>query len=553
MKCHLIARCRIWGVAVILALLASTVLGASTPYAASDQELLTNGNFEAGFEYQGGCGMVGKGWRCFTNGGAVHYGFFDEQWKPVVFDGSHSQLITMNTHNLNRADPDRYAGIYQTVNTVTGATYTLVIRGILRADDQDPDPWRYRVQWGYDPTGSGDWTKVAHWTDLPWDNYYPRLSPGRISEYRTTFKAPSNRITLFIRVWKKWGVWYRELNVNLDGISLFGSRPIAATPVSARPAATPAPTHALVCGGGNLIVNGGFEDGFQANGVGAGWGWFHNGGRAGYGFFDETWSRAVASGQHAQLIEIHTRGMAAADANRYAGIYQTVGNLTPGAVYELSLKGMMREEAAHPGEDPWRYRVQWGYDAGGGNDWTKVTNWVELPWDNIYLRTDPGAYQSYSVRFTAPSSRITLFFRVWKKWGTVQRELNVDLDDIVLRRCTASVTGSVVYTVKAGDTLSAIAARYRTTVAAIAAANGVRNVNFIYVGQKLVIPGAVAGDPPPATGTPTTYRTHTVRRGETLAMIAARYGTTVSAIARLNGIRNVNLIYVGQRLRIPTT
>jgi LysM repeat protein len=129
----------------------------------------------------------------------------------------------------------------------------------------------------------------------------------------------------------------------------------------------------------------------------------------------------------------------------------------------------------------------------------------------------------------------------------------VDLDDIVLRRCTASVTGGVVYTVKAGDTLSAIAARYGTTVAAIAAANGVRNVNFIYVGQKLVIPGAVAGDPPPATGTPTTYRTHTVRRGETLAMIAARYGTTVSAIARLNGIRNVNLIYVGQRLRIPTT
>ncbi len=82
-------------------------------------------------------------------------------WKPVVFDGNHSQLIAMNTHNLNRADPDRYAGIYQTVNTVPGATYTLLIRGLLRADDDDPDPWRYRVQWGYDPTGSGDWTKVV--------------------------------------------------------------------------------------------------------------------------------------------------------------------------------------------------------------------------------------------------------------------------------------------------------------------------------------------------------------------------------------------------------
>ena len=48
----------------------------------------------------------------------------------------------------------------------------------------------------------------------------------------------------------------------------------------------------------------------------------------------------------------------------------------------------------------------------------------------------------------------------------------------------------MTYTVKRGDTLSAIASRYNTTVAAIAAANSLKNVNFITVGQVLKIPGA---------------------------------------------------------------
>ena len=44
---------------------------------------------------------------------------------------------------------------------------------------------------------------------------------------------------------------------------------------------------------------------------------------------------------------------------------------------------------------------------------------------------------------------------------------------------------------------------------------------------------------------------HVVKRGENLSRIAARYGTSVNAIVRANGIRNANLIYSGQRLRIP--
>lgn len=102
------------------------------------------------------------------------------------------------------------------------------------------------------------------------------------------------------------------------------------------------------------------------------------------------------------------------------------------------------------------------------------------------------------------------------------------------------------YRIRSGDTLSGIAARYRTTVAALASANGIRNPNLIRAGATLRIPGA--SSPAPSTGGGGTY---TVRAGDTLSGIAARHRTTVSALASANGIRNVNLIHVGQRLRLP--
>ncbi|HDN80293.1 MAG TPA: LysM peptidoglycan-binding domain-containing protein, partial [Chloroflexi bacterium] len=106
--------------------------------------------------------------------------------------------------------------------------------------------------------------------------------------------------------------------------------------------------------------------------------------------------------------------------------------------------------------------------------------------------------------------------------------------------------GTMEYVVQGGDTLWSIATRFNTTVEAIMAANRIINPNFIYVGQKLVIPQGMA---PVA---PTTQpRIHIVRWGETLTSIAFRYGTTVEAIVRANNLPNPNFIYAGQRLVIP--
>ncbi len=112
----------------------------------------------------------------------------------------------------------------------------------------------------------------------------------------------------------------------------------------------------------------------------------------------------------------------------------------------------------------------------------------------------------------------------------------------------AAVT-STTYRVMAGDTLGSIAARFGTTWSALAALNHIANPNLIYVGQVLQIGGSSSGGSGPSWGAPAgaTYR---VMAGDTLGSIAARFGTTWSALAALNHIANPNLIYAGQVLRL---
>jgi len=111
----------------------------------------------------------------------------------------------------------------------------------------------------------------------------------------------------------------------------------------------------------------------------------------------------------------------------------------------------------------------------------------------------------------------------------------------------ASAGRSGIYVVQPGDTLSDIAVRHGITVAALVEANSIANADRVYVGQRLTIPG-LGSSPVSATHN---WRIHRVQPGEHLSGIAARYGTTVAAIARANGIANPSLIYAGQLLRIP--
>ena len=91
------------------------------------------------------------------------------------------------------------------------------------------------------------------------------------------------------------------------------------------------------------------------------------------------------------------------------------------------------------------------------------------------------------------------------------------------------------YTVRPGDTLHTIAQRYRTTVDELVRDNGIRNPDVIYPGQRLRIRTAV----------PIRY---VVRRGDTLAAIADRFDTTVEELARINGLANPDRLCPGQVL-----
>lgn len=113
---------------------------------------------------------------------------------------------------------------------------------------------------------------------------------------------------------------------------------------------------------------------------------------------------------------------------------------------------------------------------------------------------------------------------------------------------TPPPSSSTTYTVRSGDTLSGIAARYNTTVQRLVSANNISNPNLIRVGQVLTIPGSSGSTPTPPPPSTTTY---TVRSGDTLYAIALRYNTTVARIASANNISNTNLIRVGQVLTIP--
>jgi len=109
----------------------------------------------------------------------------------------------------------------------------------------------------------------------------------------------------------------------------------------------------------------------------------------------------------------------------------------------------------------------------------------------------------------------------------------------------AGTYGGTYYTVQRGDNLTMIAARFGTTVSAIVQANNLYNPSFIYAGQVLLIPGAVVT---PVYDTGVYY---TVRPGDTLLGIAYRFGVNYWDIVRANNISNPSHIYAGQRLFIP--
>ena len=198
-------------------------------------------------------------------------------------------------------------------------------------------------------------------------------------------------------------------------------------------------------------------------------------------------------------------------------------------------------------ESEWRDFIERAYASGA----EAVSAWrfgVTEPGVWQLLKETPPRPLSYVVQ---PGDTLSVLAEQWRTSVPAVAELNGIPNPNLIRvgarlrvpRGAILPRTPVLYTVRWGDTLAAIAEDWGTSVPAIAQLNGISNQNLLRVGQRLQIPQALAASRPPVL--------YTVQPGDNLTAIAAAFNTTVEAIVGLNAIVRPNLIPVGTRLRIP--
>jgi LysM repeat protein len=112
----------------------------------------------------------------------------------------------------------------------------------------------------------------------------------------------------------------------------------------------------------------------------------------------------------------------------------------------------------------------------------------------------------------------------------------------------ANTEKTSTYKVKKGDTLFTIAKKYNTTVSSLKKLNNLKS-DRIYAGQTLKISGTALKPANSDSKTPAKTTTYKVKRGDTLSAIAKKYKTTISSLKKLNNLKT-DKIYVGQALKV---
>lgn len=148
------------------------------------------------------------------------------------------------------------------------------------------------------------------------------------------------------------------------------------------------------------------------------------------------------------------------------------------------------------------------------------------------------------------------FFRTRRR---ARRQRKAFVGIAVMTVTVVASAASASYIVKAGDTLSNIAQKTGVSVVQLTKLNKLSNPDFIDIGQVLATEangGQSSGStststPTTTTGPSTSERTYTIKSGDNLYRISAKYGVSIGSIVKLNNISSADGIDVGQVLRIP--
>jgi LysM repeat protein len=102
------------------------------------------------------------------------------------------------------------------------------------------------------------------------------------------------------------------------------------------------------------------------------------------------------------------------------------------------------------------------------------------------------------------------------------------------------LAGEAIHVVQKNETLGGIARKYGVSTATLQSFNGISNPNLLFVGKKLKIPS-----------TSVSQIDYVIKTGDSLGGIASRFGVKASDLISINGIDQPNLIKVGQKITIP--
>jgi len=181
---------------------------------------------------------------------------------------------------------------------------------------------------------------------------------------------------------------------------------------------------------GNLVRNGSFEEGFDAEGVAQEWTTFSSDNGAVFGWEPDSDPMHVSHGSHSQVMRI----MGPGDPNTFVGIYQTM-DVVPGETYTIALHGVIRSSLAAKNFKPLAFRFQYALDETGGSDWEAVewADWTDPGWNDVQLDVKWPPMDVYVISFTPTTDKVTLFMRGWSKWAFFQSEAKFYVDGIFVQ------------------------------------------------------------------------------------------------------------------------